>query len=127
MTVQDVDVIGNVWFLSARSSTLNKDINRNPRVQLLFANTGDSEYLNLLGFATIHDSKDFREKYWTPIAKAWFPGGVNDPELTIIRVQPKEGHYWDTVYGKAVTLLMVAIGAVTGKATDVAVQGDVKP
>lgn len=127
MTVQEVDVVGNLWFLSARSSALNKDIARNPKVQLLFANPADSEFLNLQGFATIHDTKAFREKYYTPLAKTWFPGGVNDPELTVIRVMPREGHYWDTVYGKAVTLLMVAVGAVTGQPMDIGVQGDIKP
>ncbi|MEO6876824.1 MAG: pyridoxamine 5'-phosphate oxidase family protein [Opitutaceae bacterium] len=127
MSVQHVDAVGNVWFLSARSSSQNSQISRHPQVQLLFANPGKSEYLSLLGRAFISDSPALREKYWSPLAEAWFTKGVNDPELTVIRVQPDHGHYWDTEYGKTITLLQVAVGALTGKPSGAGVSGEVWP
>jgi len=39
----------------------------------------------------IHDMAKKKE-LWNPIAKAWFPDGVDDPELTVLEVMPTEGY-----------------------------------
>ncbi len=127
MAVQEVDDRGVVWFLSGRSSNKNHRIEHDAQVQLLFANPGATEYLSLTGRARISDDRALREKYWSPLAKTWFPGGVDDPELTVISVHVAEGHYWDTVHGKAVTMLQIAAGAVTGRNLGVGVEGRVQP
>jgi general stress protein 26 len=127
MAVQDVDAVGNIWFLSARSSLQNRQISRHPQVQLFFANPSASEYLSLHGRAFITDSPPLKEKYWNPLAKAWFKKGVDDPELTVIRVQTEHGHYWDTEFGKTVTMLSLVVGAITGQPIATGVQGEVSP
>ena len=125
--VQDVDKQGNVWFLSGRSSAKNRQIARNPRVQLLFANVGDSEYLNLHGVASISQDRELIKAHWTPIAKTWFHEGIDDPEATVVKVRIESGYYWNTEHGKTVALLSIALGALTGKTLDDSVEGTVKP
>ena len=127
MSVQDVDAVGNIWFLSARTSSQNRQIARHPQVQLLFANPGASEFLSLEGRAFVTTSQPLKEKYWNPLAKAWFKQGVDDPELTVIRVQTERGHYWDTEYGKTVTLLSLAVTALTGTPVVGGAHGEVWP
>ena len=127
MSVQHVDAAGNLWFLSARSSLQNRQISRHPQAQLLFSNPGASEFLSLQGRAFVTDSRPLKEKYWSPLATGWFPGGIDDPELTVLRFQPEQGHYWDTEYGKTITLLAVVAGALTGQPLSAGVQGDLKP
>jgi len=127
MAVREVDEAGNVWFLSARSSVKNAHITHDPRVQLLFSNTGDAQYMTLEGTATVSDSRELREKYWTQMAEAWLHGGVDDPELTVIKVAIKDGYYWDTEHGKAIALLKIMVGALTGKSIDDSVEGKVRP
>ena len=127
MAVQKVDEAGRIWFLSGRDSNKNHRLEHDSHVQLLFANPGASEFLSVTGRATVSDDRALREKFWTPMAKTWFPGGVDDPQLTVIGVQIDGGHYWDTVHGKAITLMKIAAGAVTGKNHNVGVEGAVRP
>lgn len=127
MAVQDVDDEGNIWFLSGRSSAKNFQLERRPRVQLLFANVGDSAYLNLHGVATVSDDPELIKEHWTPIAKTWFHEGKADPEATVIKVRIESGYYWDTVHGRVISLLSVALGALTGKTLDDSVEGSVRP
>lgn len=127
MAVQEVDDSGCVWFLSGRSSNKNHRLEHDVHVQLLFANPGASEFMSLTGRATVSDDRALRERFWTSMAKTWFPGGVDDPELTVIGVIADEGRYWDTTHGKAVTMLKIAAGAVTGRNAGVGVEGSVKP
>ena len=127
MAVQSVDDAGNLWFLSSRSSHTNQHIAADPRVQLLFANPGASEFLTLQGIATISDDPALKKEHWTPIAKTWFNAGLNDPELTVIRVEPRDGYYWDTKHGKTVAFLKIAAGAVTGQTLDDSIEGKLRP
>lgn len=126
MTVQTVDDAGNLWFLSSRSSQTNQEIEADPRVQLLFANPGSSEFMTLQGHAIVSDDRALREDHWTPIAKTWFNEGVDDPDLTVIKVTANEGYYWDTKHGKMVSFLKIAAGAVTGKPFDDGIKGPVR-
>lgn len=126
MAVQSVDDAGNLWFLSSRTSHLNRQLAEDPQVQLLFSNPGTSEYLTLQGSAIISDDRRLREEHWTPLAKTWFNGGVDDPDLTVIRVEPRDGYYWDTKHGKTYSFLKMAAGALTGKTIDDSIEGQVR-
>lgn len=123
MSVQEVDEFGNIWFLSGADSDKNFDIKQDENVQLLFAKTASNEFLNVFGKAFIYKDKRTIEDKWNPIAKAWFNEGKDDPNLTVIRIQPDYTYYWDTKSGKVVSLLKIAVGAVIGKPLDDGIEG----
>ncbi len=125
MSTQKVCDQGNFWFLSARSSQKNKAIATDPRVRLLYANTSANEYLSVAGKAEIIDDMAKKKELWNPIAKAWFPDGVDDKELTVVKVKPDQGHYWDTKSGKLVSTMKILAAAVTGNAPDAGVEGTI--
>ena len=125
MSTQKVDDQGNLWFLSSKSSDHNKDIGNDSRVQLFYSHKGSSEYLSVYGEASILVDREIAKELWNPIVKAWFPEGVDDPELTIIKVVPSDAYYWDTKNNKTVSLLKIIAGAVTGKTMDDGVKGKI--
>lgn len=128
MSVQEVDDSGNLWFISSQQSNKNFDILHDDRVQLIFSNISDSHYLSLYGNATIYRDKSKIEEVWSPIAKAWFEQGEDDPDVTVVKVKPTDAYYWDTKAGKVVTLINIAAAAITGgNAEDVGVEGRLKP
>ncbi len=95
-------------------------------MQLLYANDGSSEYLSLFGTAEILKDQAKVEELWTPWAKTWFNEGKDDPTITLLKVKPQEGHYWDTKNNKMVQMAKIAVGAVTGKHLDDGVEGTMK-
>lgn len=127
MSVSQVDEAGNLWFLSNKSSDKNLHIQSDKRVQLFFSNKSKSEFLSVYGDAVLFDNnRQKAEELWSPIAKAWFPGGLDDPELSVICVAPKEAYYWDTKHNKAITFFNVLAKAVSGEnADDEGVQGKI--
>ena len=126
MSTVDVDDEGNIWFISKKSSEKNKAIATDNRVQLFYASKGSSEYVNVYGEAVISYDKKRAEEVWTPIAKAWLTEGVDDPELSLIKVTPVDTYYWDTKHGKLVSLIKVATAVLTGKTMDDGVEGKIK-
>ncbi len=95
-------------------------------MQLFFCKEGASEYLSLYGTATVSQDRQKIEEYWTPFAKIWFQGGKEDPDLTVIRVQPESCRYWDTKNNRAVSFIKMAASLVTGKTMDDGVEGELK-
>ena len=89
------------------------------------ANTGDSEFLSVFGTATIVLDMAKKRELWTPLAKAWFPNGVEDPDLTVLKVKPMQSYYWDTKNGKMVTLLKMAASAIIGKKSHRGIKGKI--
>ena len=117
MGLQETDENGYLWFISSETSNKNFEIKEDKRVQLYFMNNSDSEYLSIFGDAYIYKDKSTIEDKWSPMANAWFDG-KDDPNVSIIRVEPKETYYWDTKAGKLVSLLSFAAAAISGSKTD---------
>ncbi len=123
MATQDADDEGNLWFFSEKGSTKNEEIESDNRVQIFYANKSSSEYLSVYGTAEISTNREKIKELWTPIVKAWFPEGDDDPSITIIKVTPVDAYYWDTKNNKLVSLIKIAASVVSGKTMDDGVEG----
>jgi len=126
MSTRDVDDNGSIWFFSREGSSKNREIAADNRVQLFYSNFSSSEYMSLYGTATIIKDSAKAKELWSAIAKTWFNEGYDDPELTLLKVEPEEGYYWDTKNGKVISLLKMVAGAITGQELEVGVEGKMK-
>jgi general stress protein 26 len=127
MSTAGVDPNGTIWFMSRRSSAKNKEIAANAKVRLIYAVPARSEYLTVDGHAEITRDQKKLDELWNVFAKTWFHEGKDDPELTLLKVTPKAGYYWDTKHSKMVQMAMIAVGALTGLELDDGVQGTLHP
>lgn len=123
MSEQMVDDEGNIWFLSRKDSEKNAEILQDPLVQLLFQANKYSGFISIYGIAEIVDDQQKIDDLWQPMFKVWFEKGKNDPMISLIKVDPTQGYYWDTKHGKAVAFLKIAASLITGKAMDDSVEG----
>ena len=123
MNVRQVDDEGNLWFLSADDSHKNEELALDPFVKLYFQGSPHSDFLQLSGRATISRDKAKIKELWEPVIRTWFTGGVDDPRITVIKVVPSEGYYWDNKHGNAVAGVKMMIGAMIGKTLDDSVEG----
>ena len=126
MAVQKVDDDGNLWFLSAKDSHKNAELEKDFSVQLLFQGSDYSDFLNLYGTASITDDKEKIKDLWKPILKTWFTGGIEDPRISVIKVKPLEGYYWDTKHNMAIGSIKRVTGAIIGKTMDDSIEGNIK-
>lgn len=125
MSTKEVDEAGNIWFLSNKNSDHNKNIEHENRAQLIYADKGNFEFMSVYGRATISTDRNRIKKLYGSGDDAWF-NGVDDPNITAIKIQPDDAHYWDTKNGKVLSLLKMAKGAITGKEPDLGEHGDLK-
>ena len=82
-----------------------------------------SGFLQLRGTATVSRDKVRITELWNPIIKTWFTEGVDDPRITVIKVEPSEGYYRDKKHGNAVAGIKMLIGATIGRTMDDSIEG----
>lgn len=99
MAVQEIDDQGNLWFVSSTETHKDRELQNNPEVYLYFQSSGGGEFLEILGRASVSQDAQRIEKFWKPEFNAWFEMGKEDPRVSVIKVTPQEGHYWDTEHG----------------------------
>ena len=126
MSPQKIDEEGNLWFLSAIDSNKNNDIVNDPYVQLLFQGSKHSDFMSIYGKASISWDKEKIRELWEPLVKTWFTGGQDDPRITVIKVEPEDGYYWDTKHGGLVAFAKQVTGAIMGKTMDDSIEGKLK-
>ncbi|MGH8496730.1 MAG: pyridoxamine 5'-phosphate oxidase family protein [Gammaproteobacteria bacterium] len=80
---------------------------------------GADKYLSLSGRARIVDDRRLIDELWSPAWKIWFPEGKDDPDLTLIELEPEMGEYWDRSGMRGARFLLEAGKAVLqGKAPE---------
>ncbi len=114
MATIDVDDNGTLWFFSDIRSIKVEEVEQKQTVHLVYAHPGKESYVDLWGKASVKTDKQLMHNKWSAIVKAWFPGGVDDPHLCLLKVEPYDVYYWDAETGKMVAFLKMAAAALTG-------------
>lgn len=125
MSVQQIDENGNLWFLSASDSHKNLELTIDPTVRLYFQGSKHSDFLYLDGFATVSKDKNKIKELWEFVMSTWFTGGIDDPRITVIKVTPTVGYYWDTKHGNTIAGLKMLFGAILHKTMDDSIEGNI--
>lgn len=115
MASQEIEFDGDLWFLTGRSSGKIHSIENNQKINLSYADPGHSRYVSVFGHAEIVDDKEKAKELWNPIYKAWFPKGLEDPELILLKIHVEGAEYWDSPSGKFVQLIGFAKALATGE------------
>lgn len=103
-----------LWFLTSQVSTQAEDIEEDLRAAVTMQD--DRCYVSLSGIASVVRDRERLEALWRPTARAWFPDGLDDPDLVAIRFLPLEGAYWDMSSATGLRyLLKMARAYVTGE------------
>jgi general stress protein 26 len=115
MATQQTEFDGRLWFFTRRDTAKVHEIQHDQHVNLAYASPSDERYVSVAGRARmIHDRAKAKE-LWNPIYKAWFPEGLDDPDLGLLCVDVEKAEYWDSPSSKVVQLLGFAKAIATGK------------
>ncbi|MFZ6711352.1 pyridoxamine 5'-phosphate oxidase family protein [Undibacterium sp. TC9W] len=115
LTSQQVDDAGNMWFFISDEANYLNAVRQHPEVNVSFADVDDSLYVSISGRAEVLRDRQKAEELWNVMAKPWFPEGVDDPHLMLLKVQIHAAEYWDSGSSKMTQLFAMAKAAITGE------------
>lgn len=107
---RDVEFDGDLWFFTYGSSLKADEVGRVPKVNASFADIDNQLYASLTGRAEVVRDRAKIEELWKPQLKAWFPEGVDTPDIALLKVTAERAEYWDG----SQSLVAHAVGFVTG-------------
>jgi len=118
MGTADVDEDGNIWFFTNEHSPKASEISVENTVSLTYSDPKNHTYLSIIAEASLVDDKAKMKELWNPFVKAFFPDGLDDPKLTLLKIEPTDAEYWDANSSSMVVLFNMLKAAVTGKKLD---------
>lgn len=124
MARQQVEPGAELWFISARDTRHVDDLRGDPQVSLTFSSR--DAWVAMTGRGYVVDDHAKLEELWNTFAEAWLPGGPDDPNAVLIRVDVDRAEYWDTPGGKLASVISLVKSKLTGDTYD-AEHGTVEP
>jgi len=115
MSISKIDEDGTMWFFTRASSYKVEEIEESKKVSIAITNESSQNYLMINGSGNLVSDKVKMKELWSSILKAWFPLGLNDPDIILIKVTPKEVNYWDSSSSTMVVLFNMLKAIATGK------------
>lgn len=116
LTTQNKDLgeDGRLYFFVSRSSEVGQRLQQDGNVNLAYANVDKDTWVSITGTARISEDMQKKKELFNVMAKAWFPGGVDDPNLELVEVKIEEAEYWNVKENKLLQLLKMGKAAATG-------------
>ncbi len=106
---------GKIWFFTDINSPKVFNIANDQHVNLAYASPDDQKYISVCGTARLVTDKEKMKELWTPAMKAWFPEGIDDPNISLICVDVDSAELWDSPPSKVVQLAGMAKAVATGQ------------
>lgn len=94
-TNKQVEFDGDVWFFTYASTPKVYEIENKPYVNVAFSNPRSQTYVSLSGRAELVRDRAKLEELWKPELKAWFPRGLDEPDIALLKINTDQGEYWD--------------------------------
>jgi general stress protein 26 len=110
MGTQEAEFDGDLLFFTKSDSQKVNEIATNQSVNVSYA--GDNRYVSVSGTVQVVNDKAKMKQLWSPIYKVWFPDGLDDPTLRLLKVSVKQAEYWDTPGGLVQTIIGFAEGLI---------------
>ena len=121
MAMQELDPKGCLWFFTGMHTHTVTEIERDSRLNVSVVH--GSTYVSMSGSGAVVDDAKKASELWNPLYKAWFPKGLEDPDLTLIKANVERAEYWDTPGGVVTTVIGYVKSLTTGEVAEVGEHG----
>lgn len=109
-----LDDDGTMWFFTSASSAKVAEAQADGwRVNVSFANPAKTDFVSVSGRAGLVRDKAKMKELYSKWVEVFFPKGVDDPDLALLRVTIEKAEYWDSPATAVGRLYALAKGLVT--------------
>lgn len=115
MATQQLDADAELWFFTNDYTATVGTVLAHPNVCVSYASPDKNRYVSVSGTAELVRDKAKIKELWKPSLKAWFPKGVEDPDIALLRVDIVDAQYWDSTSSKIVQVFGMLKAIVTGE------------
>ncbi|HKB90721.1 MAG TPA: pyridoxamine 5'-phosphate oxidase family protein [Opitutaceae bacterium] len=115
MATQNVPFDGTLWFFTDDDTAKADEVKSHGEVNICYVDSKNQRYVSLSGVGVVSHDKEKMRELWNPVLTTWFPKGMSDSRLALIKVQVNQAEYWDASANRMVQLFALAKAVVTGQ------------
>ena len=105
---------GTLWFFTrADSHKVEEGVGN--QVGVSYSDSNRQDYVSLSGRAELVTDKSVIKEHWAEYVRTWFPKGVEDPNIALLKVNIDAAEYWDAPNSKMVHAYGYVKAVVTGE------------
>ncbi|WP_051313075.1 pyridoxamine 5'-phosphate oxidase family protein [Sporocytophaga myxococcoides] len=112
MTTMQTECEGLVWFFTNFDSQKVEDIRINSCINVTYSDVHKNVFVSVTGKAEVVKDPLKMQELWKPVLTAYFPDGLEDPDLGLLKVSIDEAEYWDSRTGKMIQVWEMSKDAV---------------
>lgn len=86
---------GTLWFFTGASSPKAGEVDDQREVALAFIDKPEQNYVSVSGRAVVVRDRAKARALWTEDQRVWYPDGLDDPDLALLKVTVERAEYWD--------------------------------
>ena len=106
---------GTLWFFTSQSSPkVSEAQSDGGRVNVSYAHPGKQDYVSVSGRATLVRDRERMKAMYTKWVEVFFPRGLDDPDLALLRIDVEKAEYWDSPGSAIGRMYALAKGLATG-------------
>ena len=104
MATQAVTDDGCLWFFTGIHSTKTDEIRNLNQVNLAYSDPAGMRFVSVSGTCELIRNREIAARLWKPEYSRWFPRGLDDPDLILLKVTINGVEYWDVNAARMRTL-----------------------
>src|SRR3979411_1337188 len=83
------------FFVTDIHGAKEDEIEATPDVGLVLIDSSEKAYLSITGRACVVSDAEKTKAAWRKTGEVWWPGGPNDPDVCLLRIEPFTAELWD--------------------------------
>jgi general stress protein 26 len=118
MQTQEFDFDGDLWFFTNSQTHKAEEIEKDNRVNVSFTKPDENIFVSLSGTAQIVEDQEKIKELWSVLYEAWFPKGLEDPNLALLKISVEHAEYWQATASSVLEVYGILKSMMTGKRTN---------
>jgi len=110
-----MDETGSLWFFTNEFSGKVHEVMQNNHVNVAYSHPGKNNYVSVTGEAELITDQEKMQELWKPVLLSWFPEGLNDPKLSLMKINVNMAEYWDATSSGMVKLYHIVKAILKGE------------
>ena len=96
MTAFREEETGTIWFFTRNDTDLAREVAASGQSAMFSYGSKDQKvWACVHGELSVHgQDRAIIDRHWNPVLAAWYPGGKDDPNLTLLRFDADDGRVW---------------------------------
>lgn len=84
-----------IWFFTSKDNEIVHRLPRGNRAIATFTSRDHKLFATLHGDLHLDNDRATIDRLWNKYIAAWYPGGKDDPKLTLLRLDPDQAEIWE--------------------------------